>query len=138
MSHLHGLGEHVDGELSRAGSFVARVANQLGDGAAWLVTAEHGQVHVGDDVRQLARSVLDLTASLSGEGRFRWLHAKPGAEKELLDSARQAFGEVAWVADVDTVVDDGWFGSVVTSDARQRLGDVAILPVEPVSRPYPV
>ena len=138
VSHLHGLGEHFDEELSHADSLVARVANQLVDGAALLVTADHGQVHVGDDVRQLPRSVLDLTASLSGEGRFRWLHAKPGAEKELLDSARQAFGEVAWVVDVDTVVDDGWFGPVVTSDARQRLGDVAIVPFEPVAIHDPV
>jgi len=133
VSHVHGLGDHFDEELAHADALVARVANQLVDGSVLLVTADHGQVHVGDNVRRLPRSVADLTSSLSGEGRFRWLHARSGAEGELLSSAKEAFGDVAWVVGVDTVVNDRWFGPVVTSDARQRLGDVAIVPFEPMA-----
>ena len=33
----------------------------------------------------------------SGEGRFRWLHARPGAAADLYDAAKTAHGDVAWV-----------------------------------------
>ena len=133
VSHLHGLGDHFDEELAHTDALVARVANQLVDGAVLLVTADHGQVHVGDNIQRLPRSVLDLVISLSGEGRFRWLHARPGAEVDLFEAARVEFSDVAWVIDVDTAVNGRWFGPVVSRDARQRLGDVAIVPFEPIA-----
>ncbi|MDG1463776.1 MAG: PglZ domain-containing protein, partial [Acidimicrobiales bacterium] len=65
--------------------------------------------------------------------RFRWLHARTGAATDLAAAAAEAFGEVAWVRSVDQVVADGWLGPVVTGSARRRLGDVAVVPHEPVA-----
>ncbi len=39
----------------------------------------------------------------------------------------------AWVVTRDQVVDEGWFGPRVGSEARRRLGDVALVPFEPVA-----
>ena len=57
---------------------VADLLAVLPRGAALVVTADHGQVDVGDDIRQLHRDLTPHVAFQSGEGRFRWLHARPG------------------------------------------------------------
>jgi hypothetical protein len=69
----------------------------------------------------------------SGEGRFRWLHAMPGATGELADAAKRHHGDVAWVVTRDDVVAEGWFGPHVSDAALSRLGDVALVAREDVS-----
>ena len=43
---------------------------------AVLVTADHGQVHVGDHIIHPSAEMLAGVSMQSGEGRFRWLHAQ--------------------------------------------------------------
>ena len=52
-----------------------------------VVTSDHGQVDTGDNVVDLHRDVLDQVSFQSGEGRFRWLHARPGRAGALLEAA---------------------------------------------------
>jgi hypothetical protein len=92
-----------------------------------VVTADHGQVEVGGNVVPLAPEVLELCSLQSGEGRFRWLHARAGRARELHEAAREHHGGDAWVVTRDEVVAGGWLGPVVTEVARARLGDVAVL-----------
>ena len=47
-----------------------------------IVTADHGQVEVGYRVIELPGEVLAHVAMQSGEGRFRWLHARPGRARD--------------------------------------------------------
>ena len=113
---------------------VEQVRAQLVDDAALLVTADHGQVDVGD--QRSSRSptrCCKLTRCLSGEGRFRWLHARPGAADDLLDAATAAHGDVAWVISRQELIDDGWFGPVVSPPIAARFGDVALVPQIPIS-----
>jgi hypothetical protein len=63
----------------------------------------------------------------SGEGRFRWLHARSGRDQALLDAAIAHHSDTGWVVTQDQVVDEGWFGPTVTEAARSRLGDVALV-----------
>jgi hypothetical protein len=63
----------------------------------------------------------------SGEARFRWLHAVPGHQRTLLEEAQGAHGDRAWVCTRDQMIDEGWFGPVVTDASRDRLGDVALV-----------
>jgi hypothetical protein len=86
-----------------------------------------------------------LTRGSSGEGRFRWLHAKPGAGDELLAAATAAHADVAWVVSRAETIENGWFGPVVSPPMANRLGDVALVAREPVSfddpadsGPYPL
>jgi hypothetical protein len=101
--------------------------------AALVVTADHGQVDVGDRIIAPHADVLAHVSFQSGEGRFRWLHARPGREQALLDAAAAHHADVAWVVTRDQTIDEGWWGPKVSDDARHRLGDVALVAREPVS-----
>src|SRR5205085_5191042 len=102
-------------------------------GVALLVVADHGQVFVGDAVVALAPEVCEVLAMASGEGRFRWLHARPGAAAELLERARRHHGDQAWVCSRDDLVAAGWFGGRLSPAVAARLGDVALVASAPVS-----
>jgi predicted AlkP superfamily pyrophosphatase or phosphodiesterase len=127
VAHDNGLAIHYEAELRFVDRLVANLLDLLPDGTVLVVTADHGQVQTGDAVVSPDPAVLELTASQSGEARFRWLHARPGRAEELLARAEECHGEQAWVFDVDTLIGDGWFGPVVRSPARARFGDVALV-----------
>lgn len=127
IAHERGFGDYYEAELRFADHLVEQIAAQLVEGSSLLVTADHGQVQVGDNVRAPAAEVLDLTRYMSGEGRFRWLHARPGAAAKLLDVATHAHGDDAWVMSRQEMIDAGWFGPVVSPPIAARLGDVALI-----------
>jgi len=127
VSHEYGLGDHFDAELAAADRLVADVLAVVPAGTVVVVTADHGQVHVGADVHPVHDEVLAHVALQSGEGRFRWLHARPGRASALLDAAVAKHGHHAWVVSRDETVDGGWFGPRVSAEASARLGDVALV-----------
>ena len=133
IAHERGFGPFYDAELRTADRLVADVAAQLPAGAALVVTADHGQVEVGPATLPIPGEVTALTSLVSGEGRFRWLHAAPGRQADLLDACREAFGTKAWVRTVDELEDEGWYGGRLTAAGRGRLGDVAVIPFEPIA-----
>jgi hypothetical protein len=92
-----------------------------------VVTADHGQVDVDRSVIHLASDVLANTSMQSGEGRFRWLHARAGRAKALLEAAQAHHGDVAWVVSREQTIAEGWFGPRVSEAAASRLGDVALV-----------
>ena len=133
VAHEYGLGEHYDAEVVAADRLVADVLSVLPPGAALVVTADHGQVHVGDRIRTLHRDLTPHIAFQSGEGRFRWLHARGGRAPALFEAAEAHHSDDAWVVTRDQTIDEGWWGPQVTDAARGRLGDVALVAREPVS-----
>ncbi len=133
VSHEYGLGEVYDAELQAVDRLVSDLIESLPEGAALVVTADHGQVEVGDQVVELDSEVLAQTAMQSGEGRFRWLHARPGRADVLLEAATQHHANHAWIVNRDQAIAEGWFGPKVTDAARARLGDVALVARDDVS-----
>lgn len=133
VAHEYGLGEFYDAELASADRLVADILGVLPSGAALVVTADHGQVDVGERLVALHGEVSAHLSSQSGEGRFRWLHARPGHQSALLEATRHHHGDVAWVVSCEETVVEGWWGKTLTSVARQRLGDVALVAREPIS-----
>jgi Type I phosphodiesterase / nucleotide pyrophosphatase len=127
IAHERGFGAFYDAELVAADRLVADVRAALADDVALLVTADHGQVHVGDRTLPPAADVLRLTRATSGEGRFRWLHARAGAGDDLLRAATAAHSDVAWVVGRQQMLDEQWFGPVVSPPITARLGDVALV-----------
>jgi len=132
-AHEFGLADRYDEELAACDVMVDELLARVPAGTALVVTADHGQVHVDDRMLDLPGPVSSLIDGQSGEARFRWLHARAGAAGDLAAAAGEAFGDVAWVRTVDELVADGWLGPVVTGSARRRLGDVAVVPFEPVA-----
>jgi predicted AlkP superfamily pyrophosphatase or phosphodiesterase len=133
VAHEHGLGEHYQGELRAADRLVGDLISVLPEGACLVVTSDHGQVDVGRSADLPANALLEASWLISGEGRFRWFHARPGAAGELLAAAEACHGDVAWVRSLEQVIDEGWFGGPLTSSVASRLGDVALVAREPVA-----
>ena len=90
VAHAEGLGQYYDDELRAADRLVADVLSVLPPGAVLVVTADHGQVDVGSSVEVLGPEIMRDVTLLSGEGRFRWLHARPGATADLAATAAGA------------------------------------------------
>jgi hypothetical protein len=126
VSHEYGLGEQYDEELAWIDHLVASLLDRLPAGTVLVVTADHGQIEVGDDVVQLPGEVLGHVGFQSGEGRFRWLHARAGRATALLDAATELLGDRAWIRTRAAAIAEGWYGPVVTDAAADRLGDVLL------------
>lgn len=133
IAHERGFGPFYDAELAAADRLVGDLIDVLPAGAALLVTADHGQVDVGDRIVVPSAEVLSLVALQSGEGRFRWLHARPGAVDELRTAASEEFGHLAWVVTLEQMVDEKWFGPSTPPPVAARLGDVALVARDRVS-----
>lgn len=128
VAHEYGLGVHYDNELVWIDRLVDHILSRLPPKVAMMIIADHGQVEVPDDnVIRLASQVTGYCAMQSGEGRFRWLHARPGRARALYEAAVEHHGGNAWVLTRDEMVAAGWLGPVVRDAARSRLGDVALV-----------
>jgi hypothetical protein len=133
IAHERGFGPYYEAELRYADALVADVLAAIPEGTALLVTADHGQVQVGDRIVHPSAELLRGVTLQSGEGRFRWLHVADGALEDTVASARAEFGDAAWVVTREQTVDEQWFGPTVSPPIQSRLGDVALVAREPVS-----
>jgi len=133
VAHGHGFGPHYDAELVAADRLVADLIETLPTGAALVVTADHGQVSVGDAYVPVDAAIAAEATMMSGEGRFRWLHVAPERVDAAAAAARRRYQDEAWVWTVDELVDHGWFGGTLTPSVKARLGDVALVPFLPVA-----
>ena len=134
-AHLHGFGEHYDAEVRYADSLAATILDCLPHDVCLAIVSDHGQVHTGEALIDLDSEILRLVTHQSGEGRFRWLHARPGQAEALLQKC-QRYTEFAWVKSRAEILRDGWLGHVVghhSEASSRRLGDVALLPFGPQS-----
>ena len=132
-AHARGLGEHYDAELRAVDRLVGDVLDVLPPEATLVVTADHGQVEVGPSVQVLGPEIMDDVVLLSGEGRFRWLHTRPGATEDVAAAARERYGRLAWVRTLEEVVDEGWLGGEPVPEVVGRLGDVVLAPYAPTA-----
>jgi hypothetical protein len=133
VAHQHGLGVHYDAELRAADRLVGDLVEILPPGATLLVTSDHGQVQVGAAERLPVPELLEGVNLLSGEGRFRWLHTRPGAHDDVLAAAQAAHGDEAWVRTREEIEAEGWFGGTLAPEVADRLGDVALVARAPVA-----
>jgi hypothetical protein len=137
IAHERGFGDFYDSELRAADGIVADILSVLPPDTVLIVTADHGQVHVGDRTIIPPREIVDLVDHQSGEGRFRWLHAKRGRAASLLEAC-SVYDDVAWVVSADQVIDEKWFGPRMSDEVKRRLGDVALAAHQPVSFEEPL
>ncbi|HEX9505564.1 MAG TPA: alkaline phosphatase family protein, partial [Acidimicrobiia bacterium] len=127
IAHAYGLeAPFYPAELAAADRLVGALLDALPSDAALVVTADHGQVHVGPE-GWIGLGPLDpMVAAYAGDGRFRYLHARPGAAADLLDAARLRHRDDAWIFTRDQLFDEGWLGPDPVAAARRRVGDVVL------------
>ncbi len=133
VAHAYGFGPHYDAELTSVDRIVADVVATLPPGAVLLVTADHGQIEVGSRVELLGREAMAMITFFSGEGRFRWLHARSGSTGDLVELLEELYGDTTWVRTRGQLIDDAWFGGPLSAAFADRLGDVALIPHEPIA-----
>ncbi|MEW6153278.1 MAG: alkaline phosphatase family protein [Actinomycetota bacterium] len=133
VAHEHGLGHIYEAELAAVDRLVGDLLAAVGAGTVVAVVSDHGQVEVGERVVPVHPEVSALTASLSGEGRFRWFHAWPGQADALRAAAALHHGDLAWAVSRAEVVAGGWMGGPLAPDVAARLGDVALVARAPVA-----
>jgi Type I phosphodiesterase / nucleotide pyrophosphatase len=136
IAHEYGL---LDGffaaELAAADALVDAVLASLPGDVAVVVTADHGQVHWGVEGWRELGDLWGYCTTCAGDARFRYLHAIDGAAAELLDAARERFGDVAWVFSREQLIDEGWLGPMPADAASHawRIGDVVLAARAPVA-----
>jgi hypothetical protein len=119
--------------LGAVDRLVGDVLEALPSGSALVVTADHGQVEVGNSVELIGPEIMEAVTLISGEGRFRWLHVRPGATADVAATALALHGDVAWVRTKEQLIADGWLGGVPSAEVAGRLGDVVLVPFAPTA-----
>ena len=127
VAHEFGLHDgYYTAELAATDRLVAAVLDALPSDAALVITADHGQVHLDPESWLPLGDVEPFVAFGSGDGRFRYLHAKKGAADDLTAAARATFGSQAWVLTRAELLDGGWLGPDPSPATRRRVGDVVL------------
>src|SRR5699024_5908509 len=129
-------------ELAQVDLLAATIARGLPDDAALVVTADHGMLGIADpldldaaDPDAAAPGMLDGVRLIGGEPRDRHLYTVPGAASDVRERwseilAARAAGrpELGFaVVGKDDAIARGWFGPVVSDEARARIGDVLVV-----------
>ena len=133
IAHERGFGDFYEAELRYSDWLVADLLATLPTGTALLVTADHGQVDVGERIVYPSDELLTRVTEQSGEGRFRWFHCAPGDVEALAADAAAEIGSTGWVVTKTQMLDEQWFGPTVSPPIQRRLGDVALVASDPVS-----
>jgi hypothetical protein len=128
--HVFGLeSDQWRAAATEVDGLLARLVDGLPADAALLVTADHGQLDVPAEHRFDIDADPRLAAGVTvvaGEPRVRYLHTRPGATGDVIDTWRAVLGpDVAWVATREEVVEAGLFGPV-PAEHLDRLGDVIV------------
>ena len=133
VAHEYGIRDaFFAAELASTDRLVGDLLSALPAGAALVVTTDHGQVQFDEwlSLEALAPKV----AAYAGDGRFRYLYARPGAEGQLLKAAEDLFADRAWVFGRDQLIVDGWLGpEPPAGDVLPRVGDVILAARETVA-----
>lgn len=127
VAHEWGMDRHYRAELKSVDRLIADLVEALPAGTVVVVTSDHGQVEVGDNVIPLPDAVMKHVIKLSGEARFRWLHTRAGRTEEVRQRATEALGHLAWVRTRDELEVENYFGASLSPEVASRLGDVALL-----------
>ena len=127
IAHAYGLEPpYFTAELAATDRLVGDLLDALPADAALLVTADHGQVHVGPEGWRTLALLDPMVDTYAGDGRFRYLHARSGAAAELCTAATEHHGGDAWVFRREQLLDEGWLGPDPTPATYRRVGDVVL------------
>jgi hypothetical protein len=126
VAHEYGLRDgFFPAELASTDRLVGDLLAILPPTAALVVTSDHGQVQFEEWVT--LEGVASRVTGYAGDGRFRYLYARPGGENDLMKAAEDLYGDRAWVLSRAQLVDEGWLGpEPPAGDVLPRLGDVAL------------
>jgi hypothetical protein len=132
VAHMHGMSdEFFAREMTFCDEMVRELASVLPSSCAVVVTADHGHIEFTDRIE--LDDLSEMVVAQAGESRFRYLHAKKGAARELFETCRDRFSSHSWVYTQEQLIDEKLFGPVAPSpEVRRRIGDVVLAARESV------
>jgi hypothetical protein len=113
-------------ELADTDRLVRELADALPANTALLVTSDHGQVHLERDAWIEMPDLAARSVAMAGDGRFRYCYARRGEGRALVEMARDAVGDRAWVWSRAELLEEEVFGTGATGSIPGRVGDVVI------------
>ncbi|MDQ3932835.1 MAG: alkaline phosphatase family protein [Actinomycetota bacterium] len=116
-------------ELAGIDVAVAALVERLPAETLLVVIGDHGMVDIdAEGIVDVAHepALLDGVRLLAGEPRLRHVHARNGAEQDVLDAWRERLGGRAWILTREQALEEGWFGPTVFESARARIGDIVV------------
>lgn len=137
IGHVHGCrSEAWLAQLELIDHGARLLADRLPRHARLLVTADHGMLDVPEaakvdyDAEPLLKQGVDLIA---GEARVRYLYAAPEELDAVCARWGQVLGDRVALLSRDEAIGRGWFGPVVSEQARRRIGDLIAVAVSEVA-----
>jgi hypothetical protein len=145
LSHVHGpYSDLVTAEIDRLftlfeNNFYQHVAGRIGR-ALLLLSADHGQTPVDPQTtvllnweipgleRYLKRTGRGQPILFAGSPRDFFLHVREARLDELREQLTEHLSGIADVVPVSELIEQGYFGPVVTDRLRERVGNLVILP----------
>jgi hypothetical protein len=133
IGHVHGCRSPswlAQLELTDRGARL--LSDRLPPGTRLLVTSDHGMLDipaaakVDYDGQPVLRDGVELIA---GEARMRYLYVAPGQLDAVRSRWTQVLGDRVALLSRDEAIGRGWFGPVVSDQARARIGDLIALAV---------
>ncbi|MEO7262294.1 MAG: nucleotide pyrophosphatase/phosphodiesterase family protein [Jatrophihabitantaceae bacterium] len=137
IGHVHGCRSQAWlAQLELIDKGAQLLAERLPPDTRLLVTADHGMVDVAEDAKidydaePLLKQGLDLIA---GEARVRYLYAAPAEIGPVRARWADVLGDRVALLSRDEAIARGWFGPVVSEQARRRIGDLIAVAVSDVA-----
>jgi predicted AlkP superfamily pyrophosphatase or phosphodiesterase len=128
--HSDGVGsEKWLAALSNIDAMVAQLREKLPRGVRIWVTADHGMINVEEKiVMGLENNLLDDIATVAGEPRMRHLYLAQDSDlaprADVIARWQENLGDKVKMFTRESAIAAGLFGSQVSLDAAERIGDV--------------
>lgn len=132
INHLDAAG-HDDGvgsekwllALSTVSELITGLRDRLPKGTRLWVTADHGMINVGEKIiLGQDNKLMENVTLVGGEPRARHMYLREGSITETVAIWREFLGDKADVFSRDEIIAANLFGSEVSLDSRERMGDL--------------
>ncbi len=121
-------------EVLRFDAEIARLKETVGPAASIVVSADHGQITVPDQMKTVLNDGDELQEMLrvwppAGEPRCICFHVRPGRRQAFAETFQRRFQEAYVLLSADEAESLRLFGpGILSPDARARIGDFIALP----------
>ncbi len=115
--------------LSNIDSMVAQLLEKLPRGTRFWITADHGMINVEEKVVMgVENNLLEGIATIAGEPRMRHLYLPQDADlaprADVISRWNETLGEKVTLFTRESAISAGLFGTNVSLDASERIGDI--------------
>ena len=115
--------------LQQVAEFISKVISTVPAGTRVWITSDHGMVNsTQQSILGQDNELLKNVTLIGGEPRARHIYIQEGAESETIAQWREFYKDQVQVISRDEAIVNNLFGTVVTEDAKERMGDLIAIP----------